>query len=86
MIENSELPPGIIRAIEAGRKIEAIKLLRTERGIDLKEAKTIIDHEMAAYRKANPEAEGKANSGSMSMVVVFIVLAGILYFVFGKLY
>jgi hypothetical protein len=86
MMENSELSPDIMRAIEAGRKIEAIKLLRAERGIDLKEAKTIIDHEMAAYRKANPGPEGQAKSGSMSMVVVFVVLAGILYFVFGKVF
>jgi ribosomal protein L7/L12 len=86
MMENSDLSPDIMRAIEAGRKIEAIKLLRAELGIGLKEAKTIIDHEVAAYRKANPEPEGQANSGSLSMVVVFVVLAGILYFVFGKLF
>ena len=86
MMENSDLSPDIMRAIEAGRKIEAIKLLRAERGIDLKEAKTIIDHEMAAYRKANPGAEGQANSGGLSMVVVFVVLAGILYFVFAKVF
>lgn len=53
MPESSDLSPDVMRAIESGRKIEAIKLLRAERGIDLKEAKTIIDQEIVDHRAAN---------------------------------
>ena len=82
MMENSELSPEIIRAIEAGRKIDAIKQLRAERGIDLKEAKTIIDQEVAAYRQANPNYEERTRSGGFSTIIAFVMLAAILYFVF----
>lgn len=38
-----ELSEAIQREIEAGRKINAIKLLRQESGMDLSEAKDIVD-------------------------------------------
>jgi Ribosomal protein L7/L12 C-terminal domain len=37
------LPPDVIDALNKGRLIEAIKLLRTGSGLGLKEAKDIID-------------------------------------------
>ena len=43
-----ELEPEILAAISAGRKIEAIKLLREEYGMGLVEAKDIADELMAA--------------------------------------
>jgi hypothetical protein len=43
-----ELEPEILAAISAGRKIEAIKLLRDEYGMGLVEAKDIADELMAA--------------------------------------
>jgi ribosomal protein L7/L12 len=39
----TSLPALVLKAAASGRKIEAIKLLRVERGIGLKEAKEIID-------------------------------------------
>ena len=86
MMEGSELSPEIMQAIEAGRKIEAIKLLRAERGISLKHAKTIIDQAVAAYRQANPEYEERSRSGGLSTIIAFVVLAAILYFVFSKIF
>ena len=82
MTESPELSPDVMRAIEAGRKIDAIKLLRAERGIDLKEAKDIIDDAVVIYRNANPDSVGRAGSGNLSSVIAVIVLAAILYFVF----
>ncbi|SRR5260221_5080852 len=40
---DGSLPPDVIDALNKGRLIEAIKLLRTGNGIGLKEAKDIID-------------------------------------------
>jgi len=79
---DSELSPEIMRAIKSGRKIEAIKLLRTERGIDLKASKTIIDQAVNAYREANPKPVRRASSVGLSSVIAFLALAAILYFVF----
>ena len=84
MSNQDDFSTAVRRAIEANRKIEAIKLLREERGIGLKEAKSIIDREMVEYRQANPEsARGTSNRG-LSSVVSFVVLAAILYFIFNK--
>ncbi len=86
MAESSDLSPDVMRAIESGRKIEAIILLRAERGIDLKEAKTIIDQEVVDHRAANPDFEERSRAGSLSPVIAFVVLAAILYFVFSKIF
>ena len=86
MAENFELSAEIVQAIESGRKIDAIKLLRAERGIDLKAAKTIIDQEMAAYRQANPQYKERSGSGGLSTIIAFVVLAAILYFAFTKFF
>jgi len=82
MTESTELSPDVMQAIEAGRKIDAIKLLRAERGIDLKAAKDIIDDAVVIYRNANPDSVGRASSGKLSSIIAVIVLAAILYFVF----
>lgn len=39
----SDLPPEVMRAIERGRKIEAIKLLREATGMGLANAKVLVD-------------------------------------------
>ncbi|MBV1931026.1 MAG: hypothetical protein KUG71_04850 [Porticoccaceae bacterium] len=46
-----ELPEDVLAAVHAGRKIDAIKLLRGHRGIGLKEAKQVIE----IYIAQNPE-------------------------------
>lgn len=43
VITENELPPGVLRAIEQGRKIEAIKLLREATGLGLANAKVLVD-------------------------------------------
>ena len=39
---SSDLPPDVVAAIAEGRTIEAIKLLRSQRGISLSEAKSLV--------------------------------------------
>lgn len=43
VITENELPPGVLRAIEQGKKIEAIKLLREATGLGLANAKVLVD-------------------------------------------
>jgi hypothetical protein len=43
VITEDDLPPEVIRAIERGRKVEAIKLLRESTGLGLANAKVLVD-------------------------------------------
>lgn len=52
IITESDLPQDVIRAIQDGRKIEAIKLLRETTGLGLANAKVLVDR--AARRHAPP--------------------------------
>ena len=56
----SGLPADVIAALHEGRKIDAIKLLREQRGIGLKEAKEEVD----AYLREHPELASLQKSGS----------------------
>lgn len=52
IVTDSELPPDVIKAIEAGRKVEAIKILREATGLGLANAKVLVDR---AWRTHGPE-------------------------------
>lgn len=57
----TELPEDVRAALHAGRKIDAIKLLRGHRGIGLKEARQIIEIYIAQNPDlitVNPSPEG----------------------------
>jgi len=76
-----DLPDTVVSAIRANRKIEAIKILRDERGLGLKEAK----HEVEAYMRANPSAVPPPSplrlSGANPLVMlVILALAGYLIY------
>ncbi len=51
-----QLPPEVVAEIEANRKVTAIKLLRQQQGIGLKEAKQIVD----AYSAEHPGSAGQS--------------------------
>ena len=72
MNEASNLPADVINAINAGRKIEAIKLLREAQGLGLKEAKHAVD----AYARENPSAQQPRSSGSGLVIIVVLVILG----------
>ena len=85
MKPTEELPPQVMHALKAGRKIEAIKLLREARGIGLAEAKDTVDSVLLTKPPAaRPHRAGAKNdSGIARLVTVFVVLgaclAGYLY-------
>jgi len=75
----------IVAAVDNGRKIEAIKMLREQSGLGLKDAKHAIDA-LARERRGQPElAAGMTEAGGASgliklLVVIAILLAGYSYF------
>lgn len=80
MPQDHELPPDVIQALKANRKIEAIRLVHEHYELDLMQAKEIV--EIAAESlEARPEIPGiqtgiqpmQAETGIKRIVVVIII-------------
>jgi len=80
MKRTEELPPQVMHALKAGRKIEAIKLLREARGIGLAEAKDAVDSVLLTQPPTAQlhRAAAKNDSGIARLVTVFVVLGACL--------
>ena len=80
-----DIPDAVVQAAISGNKIQAIKILRLETGLGLKEAKDIVDaldlpaDRVAAHRLAMQEEGGAA--GFYKLIAAIIALL-ILYSVF----
>lgn len=57
MSEETELSPDIVKALRAGRKVEAIKMLRVQRGLDLAQAREQVDLYIADHPQHNPRQQ-----------------------------
>ena len=68
-----------MQAVRSGHTIQAIKRLRAEKGLGLKEAKEIIDREIDAYKLANPNAHIVQESSGWPKVVVIVLVAAAIY-------
>ena len=75
--DEPQLPADVIAAIEAGRKIEAIRLLREAEGIELAEAKRLVD----LYAAKNPnllagsELKDEGSGGTLLFAIAVVVAA-----------
>ena len=65
----------VLQAVDAGRKIEAIKLLRDETGLGLKEAKDEIN-QLAIIRRPRSTTMPE-QGGAGAIVKILIVAAGL---------
>jgi hypothetical protein len=76
------LSAAAIAALQRGNKIEAIKIVRTERGCDLKDAKDAVD----AYVESNPalksslEAQSVAAGGTLLKWLAGLAILGALFY------
>ncbi len=73
-----ELPADVRDAVDANRKIEAIKLLREQQSLGLKAAKEIVD----AYIDENRHVIGDQRSGRESgigRILVIVIAGGVIY-------
>lgn len=81
----SAFPPAAVAALEQGNTIEAIKIVRLDRNLGLKESKDLVD----AYLKSRPDlqrrleaAQAEARQGFVRWLITFLALAGaVAYFV-----
>jgi len=75
--EPLHLESDVIQALEQGRTIQAIKLLRAHRAIGLKEAKELIE----TYLELNPHlrVEKAKNSTGLIFLIAIVFIAYALY-------
>ena len=69
MDNKAVLPADVIEAIRAGRKIDAIKLLREAQDLGLKESKQAVD----AYLRSNPSLR-QPQSGTNGFLIIVVIL------------
>ena len=69
----AKLSKAVLAAIGANRKIDAIKLLRQEQNLDLKEAKGIVD----AYIAENPRVIPTQSSRSGFNIIPLLFAAAV---------
>jgi hypothetical protein len=78
MNEQLELAPEIVAAINAGRKLEAIRLLREEYGMGLVEAKDVVEELTAASESVRNSAGPqplRMETGLGRLVLLVLIIA-----------
>jgi ribosomal protein L7/L12 len=71
--KSQELPAAAIAALTKGHKIEAIKILRQERSLGLKEAKDVVDRYVGARPElASQFQAGNAGSKRLTLLLLFL--------------
>lgn len=75
------LPPAAAAALEQGNVIEAIKTVRLEKGLGLRESKDLVE----AHLRSRPDlqrrleaAQADARQGFVRWLVIFLALAAVL--------
>lgn len=81
MSETSELEPEVLKALNSGRKIDAIKTLRSLRGIGLKEAKELVDAYSDQHNLTDSSVQ-KVGSNNGVVAVIFLGVVGYLIYHF----
>jgi hypothetical protein len=78
----------VLAAVDAGRKIEAIKILREETGIGLADAKHAIDALFRERRNDPVIAAGMTEEGGaggmIKMIVVIAIVLGVYFYFFAS--
>jgi hypothetical protein len=86
VITDDSLPPEVIQAIEQGRKIEAIKLLRETTGLGLANAKVLVDKASRQHGPKYPHpriVDDRPNLGRLLKTLLFVAMAFALYRYYG---
>ncbi len=87
VLTDKQLPSEVIRLIEDGRKIEAIKILREATGLGLANAKVLVDRAARTHgpKKPMPSAVSEsAGAGKLlASLVAMMVLATAYFFYIG---
>jgi hypothetical protein len=81
--EDAGLPPPVIEALRSGKKIEAIKLLRLERNLGLKEAKDRVDDYVRRdplLQRSLEQAQAETKRGCLLWLVGLLALGAAGYY------
>lgn len=84
-----EVSDAVVAAVDAGNKIEAIKVLREETGLGLAEAKDVVDA-LARVRRGDARsqdqhmAEEGGVGGLIKMVIAIAVILGLYFYFFAS--
>lgn len=77
---SESLPPAALRALQQGRMIEAIKIVRTERNLGLKQAKEQVEQYMQQHpellrqsRVTQTQQQGKVQRVMWVLGLLFLV-------------
>jgi len=85
--QNTPFPGAAEAALLKGNKIEAIKIVRKDRGVDLKEAKDIVEQHVATHPGLQMQMESAQASRQGFLpwfMAVIIIGALVYYFLAGK--
>jgi ribosomal protein L7/L12 len=78
----------VLAAVDRGRKIQAIKIYRADTGVDLKDAKDVIDALFIARQKDPQIAAGMVEEGGagslIKMIVTVAVIFGVYFYFFAS--
>lgn len=87
VLTDNQLPTDVLRAIEDGRKIEAIKILQEATGLGLANAKVLVDRVARTHgpKKEIISYKDESNGAGklVASVVAIMVLAGAYYYYIG---
>ncbi len=76
MRKSADLPKAAVEALSQGRKIEAIKILRREWNMELKEAKEAVEEFSARERSMRTTARSpRVDTGLGRIAFVLVVIA-----------
>lgn len=76
--EYPDLPTEVILAIQAGRKLDAIRILREHTGMGLTDAKAVVDRLSEEYGSERPSVSAsREDSGNLRFLATLVILGGI---------
>ena len=81
--QTAPFPAAAEAALLKGNKIEAIKIVRKDRGVDLKDAKGIVEQHVATHPGLQIQIESiqaENRQGLLPWLVALIVIGALVYF------
>lgn len=76
--EYPELPAEAVLAVQAGRKLDAIRILREKTGMGLSDAKILVDRLAEEYGSDQPSVSAsREDSGNLRLLAALVILGGL---------
>ena len=76
------LSPAAIAALQSGNKIDAIRIVRSERGCDLKDAKDAVDAYVASHPALEPSLHAQSAAAGRKLLkwATGVAIVGVLIY------